>query len=79
MSPYDEIYARLEHIKELWRELQRTPRNSPPYEVLVQKIRTESASYLSLVDSSGALTADSGPLTAGAGRTPTPRPPAKAR
>lgn len=76
MSPYDEIYERLEHIKELWRELQRTPRNSPPYEVLVQKIRTESAGYLSLVDS-GAL--DSGPLTASVGRMTTPRPPAKAR
>lgn len=78
MSPYDEVYSRLEHIKELWRELQRTPRNSPPYEALVQKIRTESAGYLSLVDSE-ALTANSEPLTAGEGRTPTPRPPAKAR
>ena len=78
MSQYDEVDLRLEHIKELWRELQRTPRNSPTYEVLIQTIRTASASYLSLVDR-GPLTAEGGVLTAGAARTPTPRPPAKAR
>jgi hypothetical protein len=50
MSPYDEVYARLEHIKELWRELQRTPRNSPSYGELIDKIRTESVAYLSLID-----------------------------
>jgi hypothetical protein len=50
MSPYDEVYARLEHIKELWRELQRTPRNSPSYNELVEKIRSESVAYLSLID-----------------------------
>ena len=33
MSPYDEVYARIEHIKELWRELQRTPRTSPTYAI----------------------------------------------
>ena len=77
MRPYDEVYARLEHIKELWRELQRMSRNSPTYEVLIETIRTESVAYLSLIDS-GSLT-DSERLTVGAGRTPTPRPPAKAR
>ena len=50
MSPYDEVYARIERIKELWRELQRTPRTSPRYGQLIEKIRTESAAYLSLVD-----------------------------
>jgi hypothetical protein len=50
MSPYDEVYARIERIKELWRELQRTPRTSPTYGRLIEKIRTESAAYLSLVD-----------------------------
>lgn len=54
MSPYDEVYERLEHIKELWRELQRTPRNSPPYNDLIEKIRTESAAYLSLIDAQAA-------------------------
>lgn len=78
MSQYDEIDMRLEHIKELWRELQRTPRNSPAYEVLIETIRTESASYLSSVDR-GPLTTETGVLAAGAGRTPTLRPPAKAR
>lgn len=50
MSPYNEVYARIEHIKELWRELQRTPRKSPSYRELIEKIRTESVAYLSLVD-----------------------------
>jgi hypothetical protein len=50
MSPYDDVYARIEHIKELWRELQRTPRKSPSYRDLIEKIRTESVAYLSLVD-----------------------------
>jgi len=50
MSPYDEVYARIERIKELWRELQRTPRASPTYGELIEKIRTESVAYLSLVD-----------------------------
>jgi hypothetical protein len=78
LSQWKEIDLRLEHIRELWRELQRTPRNSPTYGVLIEKIRTESASYLSLVDN-GPLTADSGVLTAGPGETPAPRPPAKTR
>jgi hypothetical protein len=43
MSPY-------ERIKELWRELQRTPRASPGYGELIEKIRTESVAYLSLID-----------------------------
>jgi hypothetical protein len=50
MSPYDEVYARIERIKELWRELQRTPRKSPSHRELMGKIRTESAAYLSLID-----------------------------
>ena len=50
MSPYNEVYARIERIKELWRELQRTPRTSPTYGQLIEKIRTESVAYLSLVD-----------------------------
>ena len=54
MSPYDEVYARIEHIKELWRELQRTPRKSPSYRELIEKIRTESVAYLSLVDGQAA-------------------------
>ena len=50
MSPCDEVSVRLERIKELWRELKRTPRNSPTYDVLIEKIRTESAAYLALID-----------------------------
>jgi len=50
MSPYDDVYMRIEHIKELWRELQRTPRRSPSYGALIETIRTESAAYLSLID-----------------------------
>ena len=50
MSEYDEVYARLEHIKELWRELQKTPRRSPAYDDVIEKIRTESVTYLALVD-----------------------------
>jgi hypothetical protein len=50
MTPYEEIYARIEHMKELWRELQRTPRTGPTYGQLIENIRTESTAYLSLVD-----------------------------
>jgi hypothetical protein len=50
MSPYDEVYARLERIKQLWVELQRTPPHSSKYEVLVGEIRAESLAYLALVD-----------------------------
>jgi hypothetical protein len=34
--------ARLERVKELWRELQRTPTTSPRYQELVALIRTET-------------------------------------
>ena len=50
MSPYDEVYARLERIKQLWVELQRTTSNSGRYEVLIGEIRAESLAYLALVD-----------------------------
>jgi hypothetical protein len=55
MRPYDEVYSRIERIKELWRELQRTPRASPTYGELIKKIRTESVAYLSLVDAQASV------------------------
>lgn len=50
MSPYDEVYARLERIRELWRELQRTPADSRRYKALVEEVHTESVAYLALVE-----------------------------
>jgi hypothetical protein len=50
MSPYDEVYSRLERIKQLWIQLQGTPPHSSKYEVLVGEIRAESLAYLALVD-----------------------------
>ncbi len=49
MSPYNEALERLERLKDLWRELQRTPLKSPAYEALVKKIRVESDAYNALV------------------------------
>jgi TnpA family transposase len=44
------VHTRLASIKELWRELGRTPRSSPTYEVLMEKIRAESLAYQALLD-----------------------------
>jgi hypothetical protein len=50
MSPYDEVYARLKRIRALWRELQRTPRTSSRYKMLMKEIRAESSAYSALVN-----------------------------
>ena len=50
MSPYDEVYARLERIKQLWVELQHTLPHSGRYDELFGEIRAESLAYLALVD-----------------------------
>jgi hypothetical protein len=49
MSSKPDVFARLDRIKELWRELERTRLTSPRYEELIEKIRTESLAYQALL------------------------------
>jgi hypothetical protein len=48
MSSTD-VFARLDRIKELWRELERTRRTLPRYEELVAEIHAESLAYQALL------------------------------
>ena len=45
-----DMYTRLAGIQQLWRELGRTPRSSPTYEVLMEQIRAESLAYQAIID-----------------------------
>jgi hypothetical protein len=49
MSSTPDVFARLDRIKELWRELERTRRTSSRYEELVGEIRAESLAYQALL------------------------------
>jgi hypothetical protein len=49
MSTRPDVYARLDRIKELWRELERTRRTSPRYNELVGEIHAESLAYQALL------------------------------
>jgi hypothetical protein len=49
MSSKPDVFARLDRIKELWRELEGTRRTSPRYEELVGEIRVESVAYQALL------------------------------
>jgi hypothetical protein len=49
MSSNPDVFARLDRIKELWRELEGTRRTSPRYEDLVGEIRAESVAYQALL------------------------------
>jgi hypothetical protein len=49
MSSTPDVFTRLDRIKELWRELERTRRTSPRYEELVGEIRAESLAYQALL------------------------------
>jgi hypothetical protein len=50
MSLQPDLHARLERIKELWRELEGTRPTSGRYNVLVDVIRRESSAYLALLE-----------------------------
>jgi hypothetical protein len=50
MSLHTDLHARLERIKELWRELEGTRPTSGRYNGLVDVIRTESSAYLALLE-----------------------------
>jgi hypothetical protein len=50
MSLHTDVYARLERIKELWRELERTRQTASRYDELVEMIRRESSAYLTLLE-----------------------------
>jgi hypothetical protein len=50
MSLQTDLHARLERIRELWRELEGTRTTSGSYNVLVDVIRTESSAYLTLLE-----------------------------
>jgi len=49
MSVKPDVYARLDRIKELWRELERTRRRTPRYDELIGEIHSESLAYQSLL------------------------------
>jgi hypothetical protein len=49
MSSKPDVFVRLDRIKELWRELERTRRTSSRYEELVGEIRAESLAYQALL------------------------------
>ena len=49
MGAKPDVFARLDRIKELWRELERTRRTSPRYEELIGAIHTESLAYQTLL------------------------------
>jgi hypothetical protein len=65
MSLLAEVDARLERIKELWRDLERTRPASGRYTALVEVIRTESVAYLALLATQpdGELADDPRPTT----------------
>ena len=54
MSVYEELDAREAHIKGLWDELMRTPRDSLRHRVLVEDLLEESSAYLAVVDAAHA-------------------------
>jgi hypothetical protein len=49
MSSKPDVFARLDRIKELWRELERTRRTLPRYEELIAEIHSESLAYQALL------------------------------
>jgi hypothetical protein len=49
MSSDPGVYARLDRIKALWRELERTRRTLPRYAELIEEIRAESLAYQALL------------------------------
>jgi hypothetical protein len=50
MSLQTDLHARLERIRELWRQLEGTRTTSGRYDALVDVIRTESSAYLALLE-----------------------------
>jgi hypothetical protein len=67
MSLPSDLHARLERIKELWRELEGTRPISGRYNVLVNVIRTESSAYLARLEAQrdGDPAADPAPAAIG--------------
>ena len=52
MSETNGILNKLQRIRELWIELERTKPNNPEYEKLMDKIRVLSSEYLALIEPS---------------------------
>jgi CheY-like chemotaxis protein len=50
MGLHDDVHARLDRIRTLWAELNRTRPASQRYNVLVEEIRTDSLAYLALIE-----------------------------
>jgi CheY-like chemotaxis protein len=50
MGLHDDVHARLDRIRTLWAELNRTRPASPRYNVLVEAIRADSLAYLALLE-----------------------------
>jgi hypothetical protein len=55
MGAKPDVFARLDRIKELWLELERTRRTSPRYEELIAAIHMESLAYQTLLAEQDAL------------------------
>jgi len=50
VNPRHDVYARLERVKALWRDISQTPKASARYEDLVDEIRAEALAYRAGVD-----------------------------
>jgi hypothetical protein len=49
MTGHEEIFARLDRLRSLWRALERLPGTSRHYEVLADEIHVESVTCLELI------------------------------
>ena len=47
----DRVFASMERLNALWRQLQREKPKTPKYEALMKQIRAESMTYMGLVES----------------------------
>ena len=46
----DRVYASLERLRELWKQLERAKPGSPEYQKITKQIRAESDAYNALID-----------------------------
>jgi len=50
VTPSCQVYARLDRVKALWREIAQTPKTSARYSELTREIRVEALAYRAGVD-----------------------------
>jgi len=61
VNPGYQLYARLDRVKTLWREIAQTPKTSARYKELAREIRVEALAYRAGVDAGMEQRADTGP------------------